>query len=195
MIQDVLRMVPGTLPADACRVVYNLIEQDLPRDGVILDLNCGQGRSTVLAARALQMTDKEEAMILSVDSHVINPLADRPHETGSLLPFLTHLRLFKVISRVMPLVYGVSAVTKLLNKKSANLVLIQLPMFHGDANAALREAIDAAQFSIRTGGKIVVFGEQSGIESPMFSGFKLTTDLPYLRAYTAPNGKEKEDKK
>lgn len=199
MLQDVLRQVPGNLSADACRVLYNLIEQDLPKDGVILHLNCGQGRGTVVAGKALEMTDKPDATILAVDTHITNPLSNKPHETGSLLPFLSYLRMFKVMGRVMPLVSGVSAVTKLLNKKSANMVIVQVPMDHVDFGDALRAAIEAAQFAIRTSGQIIVFGSESEIENitdeRFKSGFKLTTKVPFARVYTALKGKEKDEEK
>jgi hypothetical protein len=195
MIQDVARNVPGSISSDACRILYNVIADDLPRDGVVLVLNCGQGRSTIIAGKALAMEDKGDATILAVDTHITNPLASKPHETGSLIPFLTHLRIFKVASRVNPLVSGVSAVTKLLNKKSANVVVVHVPTIHVDFGDALRAGIEAALFSIRTSGKVILFGEGPEFDrltdESFKSGFKLTTEHPGLRVYTSLKKEEK----
>lgn len=185
MIADVTRNVPGALSADACRVLYNLVEESLPKDGVILDLNCGHGRSTIIAAKALGMTEKTEAQILAVDTHITDPNSVTPHKDGSLLPFLQYLRMFKVSSRVYPLIAPTSTVSRLLNKKCANMVIVQL----GEHN--LLPLVRDAQFAIRKGGKIIVF---SGlVMDDLFpeADYKKTTNVSGIQVWTAVGAKEK----
>lgn len=185
MIADVTRNVPGSLSADACRVLYNLIKDSLPKDGVILDLNCGHGRSTIIAAKTLQMNDKPEAQILAVDTHITDPNSATPHKDGSLLPFLQYLRMFKVSSRVYPLVAPTSAVSRLLNKKCANIVIVQT----GDHN--LLPLVREAQFAIRKGGQIIIFSDCFMDDLFPEPDFKKTTNADGIRVWTAVGAKEK----
>ena len=185
MIDDVRRNVPGALSDDACRILYNLIEHDLPKDGVILDLNCGEGRSTIVAARALNMTDKPEAQILALDTHITDPRSGTPHEDGTLMPFLRYLRMFKVMARVFPLVAPPSAVSRLLNKKCANIVLVQNP-----SSAVIAEA----QFAIRKGGHIVVFVAWPEFPLDQFfpeTDYKKTTNYGSVQVWTSLGAKDK----
>ena len=183
IIADVTRNVPGSLSTEACRVLYNLVEEGLPKDGVILDLNCGHGRSTVIAAKAL--TDKPDAQILAVDTHITDPNSNTPHKDGSLLPFLQYLRMFKVSARVFPLVAPTSTVSRLLNKKCANMVIVQL----GAHN--LLPLVRDAQFAIRKGGKIIIFSDLVMDDLFPVADYKKTTNADGIQAWTAIGAKEK----
>lgn len=186
MIADVVRNVPGTLSSDACRILYNLIDETLPKDGVILDLNCGCGRSTIIAAKALGMADKPEAQILALDTHVTDPTSSTPHEDGTLIPFLRYLRMFKAMSRVYPLLAPASAVSKLLNKKCANIVTIQYMGGNG-----VTQLIREAQFAIRKGGRIILFGDCMMDTAFPEAEYKKTTAVSGVQAWTAIGAKEK----
>lgn len=191
IVADVVRNVQGNIGLDACRILFNMVD-DIPKDGVILDICSGYGRSTIVMAKALETWGKTEASIISVDSHITDPLSERAYEKGSLLPFLAHLRRFKVMSRVSPLLIGAHAISKILNKKSANLVVVQTPVVHSNFEAVLSLGIQQAQFAIRKDGRITVVCNNEAdlasferITDQLFDpkDFEFKTNTPFLRGY------------
>lgn len=196
MIDNILRHVPGTLSAASCLTLCKLVK-GVAKDSLILDLSPGEGRSTVVLGTAVEWYDKAEAAIVAVDSHITNPASDRPFEEGTLMRMLTHLRTFRVLKRVIPLVKGPGAVSLLLNKKSVNLAVVQVPTAHVDFRQALETGIGEAQFAIRKGGKIVVIcsndvnrGDFEKVTDTLFAAdFKLSASHDFLRVFESIGAK------
>lgn len=149
-VQTIQRMVHGSLSLNVCQLLSDLIEE-LPDSGSVLDLYCGAGLSTVLLASSMDYYGKNSATILSVDTHISNPLSDTPHVDGTILTHLKNLRSFRVLNRVTTVIATTGMIGKLLNKKSVNLVVMQVP----DMDSMLYD-IQLSQEVIRNGGKIVV---------------------------------------
>lgn len=194
-VQNVLRTVRGRLSFNMCEILWALV-QSLPEDALILDICPGDGQSTVILAKAAEAGNKAGIRVVAVDSHITDPLSQRPHETGTLLNFLAHLRLFNVTGRVTALVAAPSIISVLLNKRSINLALVQVPTSHLDYGEALYLGIQQAQFAIRKGGVIVVPGSDTNqavfeavTDSVFGSDFEMTTATPSLRAYTHKGNK------
>lgn len=195
MIDNILRHVPGTLSAASCQILYKLVKS-VPKDGLILDLSPGEGRSTVVMGAALEFYEKEDAAVVAVDSHITNPASDRPFEEGTLMRMLTHLRTFRVLKRVIPLVKGPQAVSLLLNKRAVALAVVQVPTAHVDFRQALETGIGEAQFAIRKGGKIVVVCSNDvnrdvfvKVTDKLFAAdFKLSASHDYLRVFESTAG-------
>ena len=145
--------ITGNISADDCEILSQLAA-DIPTNGSILDLNCGNGLSTVVKARTL----RTGVTITAIDSHITNPLADNPYKEGSIMAFLGALRRFKIAGRVIPIVAPTHMVDRVLNKRSANLIVVQSP---ASITPALNEdvmvrSIELAKYAIRRGGVIVV---------------------------------------
>jgi len=152
---NIRRQISGSLSTDTCAVVFDLIE-NLPKDGVILDLNHSTGLSTVVLAKALIGWQKEDAYIIAIDPHISKPGADNPYVEGTLGSFLKNLRLFDVSHCVVPIVANITTITQIFNKKNADFVVVQIPDNSVGVRASLEKAVHIAQFSIRKGGIIVV---------------------------------------
>jgi hypothetical protein len=125
----------------------------VPDNGVILDLNCGQGRSTISMALGLIERGNQDVSILAVDSHVTNPLSDFPLQDGTIMKFLDSLAVYNSMRRVVPMIMPVPKVLEVLNRKCANLVVVQS---HGSDLTTLNQYIDVAKFALRTKGIIAV---------------------------------------
>lgn len=132
----------------------NQLAADVPAGGTVLDLNCGAGRSTVCMATAL----RKSVTITAIDSHVTNPLSTSPYLEGSLLAFLETIRRFKVTDRVIPVVSPVHLVERVINKRSANLIVVQSPVTITPSlnEDAMCHSIELAKYAIRRGGIIIV---------------------------------------
>jgi hypothetical protein len=156
-MNNVLSWTQGTLSGNACELLAKFATE-IPSNGVILDLNCGSGRSTVVMALALQTVKRGDAAILAVDSHITNPLSENPYKEGSIMMLLESLRHFKVANRVIPIVSPLHQADKLIDKRSANLIVVQSPVtilssFNEDAVVG---GIQLAKYAIRRGGIILV---------------------------------------
>lgn len=153
MISNVIARVNGNLKPETCEVLAKLAGS-VPSGGTILDLNCGEGRSTICMALALRQVSKE-ATILAIDSHITDPISETPYQDGTVMRFLLNLRKFEVMQQVVPVVapaYNLG----FINKRSANLVIIQSPATSRSAwnEDALEQSMAIAKYALRKGGII-----------------------------------------
>ena len=88
MLDRILSTIDGNLSKDACKALISLALQ-VPEDGTILDLNCGAGRSTVLMALANEQAQRN-VTVVSMDSHITNPLSATPYQEGNIMRYLKH---------------------------------------------------------------------------------------------------------
>lgn len=182
-----LNRVGGTLSLRSCEVIAS-VASSVPDDGVILDLNCGEGRSTLSMALALDSVGADSVSILAVDTHIINPLSQTPHEDGTVLKLLKNLRVYQALHRVVPMVMPISGVTKVLYKKCANAVVFQAPI--ADLTV-VTQGLETAAFALRAKGSIVVclpnpaknIWDSLRLVLPEHT-YTLTHDSPELRVYT-----------
>ena len=163
----ILSQVGGQVSRKAL-MLLTALAKDLPEDGAALDLYCGEGRSTIALATALEASENAGATVLAVDTHITNPLSQNPHEDGTIQQFFRHLRRFKVLHRVIPVMASVSVTRTIFNKRSFNLVVVQTPA-HGIEDA-LAEGIDIAQYAVRVHGKIAVL-RPVGLDMQTFRRF------------------------
>ncbi len=154
-LEAIFRMVSGRLSISTCHLLSDLVEE-LPDAGVVLDLYCNEGLSTVVLASSMDYYGKSQATVIAVDTHITNPRSDTPHEDGTIMKHLKNLRSFRVLHRVTPIVTSVSFIYKLLNKRSVNLVVVQVPVNSATMMDSLLPEIQLGQEVIRNGGKIVV---------------------------------------
>lgn len=145
-----LNRVSGNISQSVCEILAQLTE-NVPDNGVILDLNCGKGRSTLSMSMALSERGNQDISILAVDSHVTNPLA--PLQDGTILKFLDNLVVYNSMRRVVPMIMPAPKVLEVLNRKCANLVVVQS---HGSDMTTLNQYIDVAKFALRAKGTIAV---------------------------------------
>lgn len=155
LLDTILSKVPGNISRDVCNELTRRVAS-VPDDGLILDLCPGAGRSTVILAAALEAEENGSAKVLSVDTHVTNPLSTAFQEDGTLFAFFRHLRFFHLLHRVTPIIDSIGIVTQIFNKRSANLVIVQVPNTALNIEDSLTQAIEVAQFAVRKNGKIVV---------------------------------------
>jgi hypothetical protein len=155
MITTILSQVDGHLAGTACRILWELATE-LPLGAMILDLNCGEGRSTVTLALAVKKA-ANEATILAADSHITDPWSATSMQDGNMMRFLLNLQRFQVAQCVVPIV---APIYKLgfINKRSANLIVIQSPttvrsLYNEDA---MSYCVSVAKKAVRKGGLIVV---------------------------------------
>ena len=190
-LDSICRMVSGKLSTNTCQLLSDLVAE-LPDAGVVLDLYCSEGLSTVILAASMDYYGKSQATVIAVDTHVTNPISDTPHEDGTIMKHLKNLRNFRVLHRVTPIVTPVSFITKLLNKRSVNLVVVQVPVNSAAMMDSLLPEVQLGQEVIRNGGKIVVccpnpalqrdFGESVG-RCFLSKDFKLVIDQPDVKVY------------
>jgi tRNA1(Val) A37 N6-methylase TrmN6 len=152
MLDTILSSIDGNLSKDTCKGLVALAKR-VPDEGTILDINCGEGRSTVLLAVA-----NEQAQVISMDSHITNPLSATPYQEGNIMRYLVSMQRFKVSHRVIPVIISSTGIVSYVNKRSANLVVVQSPAttqkkFSEDG---LELGIEAAKKAIRKGGTIAV---------------------------------------
>jgi len=149
-----LNRVGGAIPQDVCEI---LAQQacTVPKDGVILDLECGEGRSTLSMALALDSTERDGIKIIAVDTHITNPRSTSPYEDGTIMRFLRHLQSYGVMHRVVPVLMPSCSVIQVLSKRCANMVVVQAPENHADLSA-IGQGIETAKDAVRRGGRLVV---------------------------------------
>jgi hypothetical protein len=155
MINNIIARVNGNLNPSTCETLSGLVGS-MPVGGTILDLNCGEGRSTVVMGLALEQAAKE-GTIVAIDSHVTDPFSDTPFQDGTVMRFLLNLRKFGVMQRVVSVVAPVYNLS-FVNKRSANLVVIQSPLTSRSAwnEDALDQSMKIAKFALRKGGNIAI---------------------------------------
>lgn len=184
LLDTILSKVPGNLSRLACGELTARAAQ-VPDDGLILDLCPGAGRSTVVLAASLEAEENGSAKVLAVDTHVTNPLSSTPQEEGTLCAFLHNLRTFRLLHRVTPIIDSIGVVPQIFNKRSANLVIVQVPNTTFNTEDTLAQAIEVAQFAVRKNGKIVVvcpFGISEDsfrrfVESRFTEGFEFKSSV------------------
>ena len=155
LLDTILSKVSGNLSRSVCDELTARAAQ-VPDDGLILDLCPGAGRSTVVLAASLEAEENGSAKVLAVDTHVTNPLSSTPQEEGTLCAFLQNLRAFRLLHRVTPIIDSIGIVPQIFNKRSANLVVVQVPNTTFNIEDSLAQAVEVAQFAVRKNGKIVV---------------------------------------
>lgn len=173
-----LNRVSGNISQDVCEILADLTEK-VPDNGVILDLNCGKGRSTLSMSMALSERGNQNISILAVDTHVINPLSNSPLQDGSILKFLDNLVVYNSMRRVVPMIMPVPKVLEVLNRKCANLVVVQ--SYSSDVTS-LNQYIDVAKFALRAKGTIAVCNPVDNLNFPE-AIFKITYQSKGLLVY------------
>jgi len=147
-----LNQVSGKISQHVCEKLAELAV-NVPPNGVILDLNCGEGRSTISMSMALTEAHNYDVSIMAVDTHITNPLSSSPHEDGTLMKFLRNLRSNICLHRVVPMVMPSTKVLEVLNRKCANLVVVQT---RSADTTTLSQHIEVAKFALRAKGTIAV---------------------------------------
>lgn len=157
MNSEVMNYTQGTLSLGDCELLAQLAS-DVPSNGTILDLNCGNGRSTITMALALRENKRGTATIIAVDSHITNPLSINPYKEGSIMTLLESLRHFQVSSWVIPVISPVHTLSRLVDKRSANMVVIQSPatMMASFSEDVMIASMELSKDAIRRGGSILV---------------------------------------
>jgi hypothetical protein len=168
MIGHIIQTVNGTLSSSVCKRLV-VLAQEVPDDGVILDLYCGEGRSTVVMATALAV-HAGNVKIVALDTHITDPLSMTPYEDGTMARFYAHLRRFNITNRVIPLTTVAENIPYLLNRRSINLVVIQAPACAFVVEDAFETCIEVAQYVVRKLGRIVLI-RPAHIETNVFRGF------------------------
>lgn len=156
-VTDIISQVQGTLTLSACEHIYHHTK-DVPDKGVILDLCCGVGRSTVLLGMGLGDNGIAQPRIISVDTHVTNPLSTAPYSEGTLMSFLHNVRHWNLQDVVCPVISPPDAVHTLVNKRSINMAVVQSPVTqqHEFCGDALVDNLQLALHCMRQKGHIVV---------------------------------------
>lgn len=154
VLADVVNMVSGDIPLEQCEALYD-IARELPEEAVILDLFPGRGRSSIVSA--LGMRDANlNGSLFALDPHL-------PYKDGSLGPFLESINRYSLAGAIVPIIGQLSAVTKVLNKKSANLVIVQVPKHAGFIDDFLSSSLEAARYVLRVKGRIIFFFHEPSI--------------------------------
>lgn len=156
MLNVILANVGGSIGKSVCEVLGKLASK-VPSNGAILDLNCGEGRSTLVLAAALEAKGKD-ALVMAVDTHIINPFSETPYQEGTALKLLVNARRFRLAHKVVPIVCAADVAGRVLGKRAANLVVVQSPktvhsIFSADAVA---QAIEVGKVSLRSNGAIAL---------------------------------------
>jgi hypothetical protein len=156
MLNVILANVGGSISKPVCEVLEKLVSK-VPSNGAVLDINCGEGRSTLVLAAALEARGKD-APVMAVDTHITNPFSDTPYQEGTVLKFLVNARRFHLAHKVVPLICAVDVAGRVLGKRAANLVVIQSPMtVHSVFSAdAVTQAIGIGKAALRSNGAIAV---------------------------------------
>jgi hypothetical protein len=154
VIDQILLQINGTLPGESCGDIMECASR-LPDNAVVYDLNCYEGRSSIAAAYGLELAEASNALVLSFDTHVTDALSDTPYRDGTIMSFLNHLRNFKLIHRVVPVLSSPATIEQAFNKRAANLVIVQSYDYF-DVSGAFDAAIQAAKYAIRKGGLIAL---------------------------------------
>lgn len=195
-LESIIRMVSGRLSRPLCDLLYGLAGE-VPDDGVILDLYCGEGLFTLVLAAGLKDRGKTQASIVALDTHILKPLSATPHEDGTLLTLMKNLHRARVLQNVVPIVASATLFDKLTNKRSANLVVIQSPVINSTLNGELHSSLSVAKQAIRNGGKIVIFNSHRHPPKDFFqfvnqyfiTGFDCIMSTPEVLVYEHTNSK------
>lgn len=150
---DITRNVRGALSLEQCDIIAALAAK-VPAKGSILDICPGEGRSTVVLSTHIGPT--KGICIYSVDTHITDPRSERALTEGTLNPFLSNLRTYQCMAPVVPVLAPPSRAVLMLNKRSVNLCVVQVPASHIDPAEGLRAGIEAAQHVVRKDGRVVV---------------------------------------
>jgi len=191
-LENSVRLIRSNLSLAACQEIFELAKE-VPKDGSVFDLHPGEGLSTVVAALGIQSSDFTGTSVVSVDSHIVNPLSSRAIEEGSLMSYMAHLRQFGVMGKVCPVLFDVGSLSKVFPKKSASLVVVQVPDDNIDFNLALTSAIHQALHILRTKGKVIVFCNNEAnfnvfaqvTSSLLGKGCIKLKETPFYRVYEA----------
>lgn len=154
MLADILRQVSGEVPEDAC-VELDTLVKGLPDKSLVLDLLPGHGRSSVVLASAMRRYGKD-AHILAIDTHIRNPRSNRAFEEGTFSVFQASKRTFTCAEYIIPVLSPLNVVESFLTKRSANLVVVQVPRGDSDPIGTLGIALKLAAYTIRSGGFIAI---------------------------------------
>lgn len=167
----------------------------VPNNGAILDLNCGEGRSTIVLAQALEAKGKE-ALVMAVDTHIRNPFSETPYQEGSTMNFLINSRKFRLAHRIVPLVCPADMAGRVIGKRCANLIVVQSPgNIHSPySEDALSQSLTVAKEAARKNGIIAVicpnpaYTQQfDGLLARHFSeDFKQTFNSTEIKIYEVP---------
>lgn len=185
-----LNHVQGPLSAEGCALLYRYA-QDVPDDGIILDLNCGHGRSSISLGLGLTEAKKDGTSIVSWDPHITDSADLNATKDGTLTAFIRNLRLFNVHHKVIPVIQSIRTVSNLLSKKSAHLVIAQIATNRVSFADSMVSVVEIAQHAVRKNGKIVlvchnradetVFNELGG--SLFGEDFMLVDQTGLIRVY------------
>lgn len=156
MLDVILANVTGSIPRHVCEVLEKLASR-VPSNGAILDLNCGEGRSTMIMALALEAKSKD-CLVMAVDTHIQNPFSETPYQEGSALNFLTNTRRFRLAHRIVPIICPVDMAGRVVGKRCANLIVVQSPgTIHGPyAEDSLCQSIEVAKGAARRGAVVAI---------------------------------------
>lgn len=179
-VKGIISMVGGRLIAEDCLFLTDLAK-DIKSDGVIMDINCGSGLSTLF----LGFGAKEcGGRVIAIDPQI------RGQE-------ITYTKFYKALTRygvtpfVTPIVAAQDAVLRLFAKRSADLVVAQC--INDDLRREeLEEVVDVATHSIRRKGTVVIFCPNDTcrelfdkvLDTKMQEGFnEIKTNSPVARAF------------
>lgn len=191
MLVTILAHVNGSVSRQVCEALAKLASK-VPSGGAILDLNCGEGRSTIVLAHTLEERGKD-VVVMAVDTHVVNPFSETPYQEGTAMKFLANARRFRLAHRIVPIVCTADVAGKVVGKRCANLIVVQSPatvqsVYHADA---LAQALEIARYAIRRYGTIAVICPNPAyqvefdalVARHFVKGFVLTYNSPELKTY------------
>jgi SAM-dependent methyltransferase len=192
MLNTILANVNGSLTIQVCEVLAKHASK-VPSSGAVLDLNCGEGRSTFVLAAALEARGKDTTVI-AVDTHIRNPFSETPFQEGSVLRFLTAAQRLRLAHRIVPIVAPVDMAGRVVGKRCANLVVVQSPesVFTKFSEDALSASLEIAKEAVRKQGVIIVCcpnvtyqGDFAAVVNRHFSDndFSRTTNLPDIKIF------------
>jgi SAM-dependent methyltransferase len=199
---SLINHVQGSLSAEGCNLLYRFASE-LPDEAVIVDLNCGHGRSTIALCYGLTENGKS-ASVIACDPHA--PKMDTTVDSdkdGSLMAFIRNLKVFQAHPYVTPMVQGISEVPRFIQKQLAHLVVAHIPTQRVPFHDSMDAVVEVSQHLVRKNGHIIlicsnstdraVFAEMSSILFPETS-FKLVEDIGSIRVYRASKGTETVEK-
>jgi hypothetical protein len=190
MLDCILSKVGGSITRVGLQELV-LRANEVPEVGLVLDLSPGEGRSSIAIATALEECDNNSAKVISVDTHVTNPLSKTAQEEGTLALFFRHAREFRVLHRITTIVDSIGVIPQIFNKRSANLVVVQVSALTLNIEDGLDLAIKVAQFAVRRSGRIIIIAppqaDPSGfsrfVASRFTEGFKALADTSEYKVF------------
>jgi SAM-dependent methyltransferase len=165
MLGAILTHVNGSISRQVCEVLEKCASK-VPSSGAILDLNCGEGRSTIVLAQAVE-TKGRDVTVVAVDTHIRNPFSETPYQEGTTMNFLANIRKFRLAHRIVPIICSTDMVGRVVGKKCANLVVVQSPATAHSVYSqdALSQAIEVAKEAVRKNGFIAVLCPNSAYQT------------------------------